>query len=1646
MKNNKWKRNSSFLLAVCLIFSLMFLGNVPGVFALQGSDSAEHIEVEKNTGTTEAVENSESNSDVIEGSEKDKNAEANETFVESSEKSSSDETSSGSEVSAEDVNSDDSATENEEQIAVQADTSDISALIDADIALLKWKAVGGTITFTLDSTEYKVTDETSYREAYNAVYKALLSKSESIAADLSAQTISKDTVWNVSGNISMNGNITVSAGNRLVVLGTGAITKTGNYGMIVNGTACLQGQVYLNGNSKEVALVQIPSQSGTVYLADDFRIGNNNGNGVNAKDGTIYMVGGLVGTTDISFDWYNENNTSIGAKNYKETLSYIKSNLSSEEYNYINRIAETEGNIKGIQLQGTSRLYLADGTIAGNGNPTVTDGTGITVTDNSQFVMTGGVVVGNQTGGSGGGLNINGKSNVEISAGLIAGNHSATYAGGINMSGTLKLKDNAVVAFNSCAYNGGAVLIAQNATCTMEGQAAVVHNRAIGSKMSGDPSKNNSGKGGAFRVVGTLIINSGKINYNSGNGPLDSTTVQQDIGGAISAQTDILDKGKPTQAIRVATVTLNGGEIAYNKAKGQGGAIWMVCAAEGYTATFALNGTNIHDNQSASNGGAIYLSARAGTLNADITSGRLANNTSGDNGGGIYLELTSVGETLTVNIGKESQENSSLDISGNTAASQGGGLYIARVANQNGTSNINLYSGSLSTNYAQQGGAIGIVKGNLNIYDGEFTNNTADSNGGGAYVADGTVRMFGGKITGNTAKTDGGGLYISSDTAAADVVVRSGSIVNNIASGNGGGIAVVSTSGSSNDKVTLGVLKTHPNLSTGGEPRTFEAFPYTDSTDNQSHTHSSCPALENNTATGNGGGIYMGSSAAELDIYCLTEKDNISKNNSNGNAVMTAGGKLSIGDSENSDENARGNILINSAMLVEGGVVDIYGNMQNPLFKNNVLVDIKKNTDSFADHRGQVSNDDVKKINYKVHYFENFTNVGTQTASGLYTAIQYTATEEITAKGTIFEHTGWKIVGWANKSDKEFNKVTYKIGDQIGNADKHEAWKNNANEALILYAIWERVGYTVVYNANADTEGYTGSMESQSFEYGVSKELTLNTFKVNGMRFTGWNTQRNGSGNAYVDRYSDSMISNKDNDIVTLYAQWVKCTHLNGDHPGKVTYTVDGQTITEKCDCGYAASVSISAANVYYDEKEHPAILTYSNTALLEKTPTVVYKYKSTETGEYGDMSDGESVPKRAGYYQASVTLGDKTVTVVYQIKSPTAGTLIEAQVAAGQIFNDFQGNDSVSISQDDAFTVQFTVNGLKTDVYQDAPVLSFDTSLPVDTSIIMQTDDSYWYTKVGSGNNSSTTEISLTEFVKMGGSAKFTYDNPKTTQSYRFIVDFSKAAMNVSTNKISLSYTPTGAAGTLTASGSVTTTAKTEFGLTYSDNVLNISAPKQLETNRWHDKALMLVLSADKTKLPADAKLTVVSGDKTNVYALNSEGEFVIPYSWAENQSLSLSLNSGIAALHGQSYAFNASLFVSPGNTGVADNKVKAGEYDTNKKVDSVSLQIPVLENPSLKITKITGTQKLVSVKDTLNLEISTANIDNSCNIQATIQKKDVKSDSYSGTYLNTPVSDGKNIFSLGAISEEGSYRLLITVTKDNKNLLTVPYYFIVK
>lgn len=1184
---------------------------------------------------------------------------------------------------------------------------------------------------------------------------------------------------------------------------------------------------------------------------------------------------------------------------------------------------------------------------------------------------------------------------------------------------------------NAAAELGGAVYMSHG-SFTLSGNAAIQNCTATGDSTTKDAMGARGGAvyldNGTITMSGGCVLSShaaqgGAIYLKQGTVTLSNGT----IGNVESANTATEGAGV---YVAGGNLTVNGGSIMYNEAIDGAGAYLQ----DGIMTV--SNGQILH-NTSKNSGAGAYLAG--GTLT--VSGGTIKDNMAVQNGGGVYLangNMTLSGGSITDNqaaTGAGAYLNSgNLTICGggdfdhNTASKNGGGAYLAGGA-------LTMDSGTFNYNKAEaDGGGAYLAGGTLTINGGSFGNNAA-VNGGAAYAADGKVRMLGGYVTGNTATQNGGGFYVSSDTQAADVVIRSGHIEKNVSLSAGGGIAVINsandTTATDADTVILGLLEAHTGLDT--DQHTFTPFDYTESTDNQSHNHAACPVLNGNQATGDGGGIYMNSSDAKLYIYCLNEDKNISKENTNGNSVMTVGGTVVIGDdkfngSATMGSVARGNIVINSSMLIEGGKVDIWGTMKNPLFNNNILVDMRENAGTFNDHRQQASSENGKE-EYKVHYFENFTDKDAQTATGLYTAIQYSADEDVTARGTIFQHTGWKIIGW--NTQKDGTGIQYNIGEKIGSEGNHTAW-GNSNNALILYAIWQRTSYVVIYNENANGNSVSGTMENQSFNYGETASLRANAYKINGKRFAGWNTQSDGTGTYYAADYNESRMATEDGVSVTLYAQWVNCTHTEESaHPGTVIYTADESkhTITESCDCGYTGSVTLNAVTVYYDGQTHSANLTSSGN-MFTGTPTITYQYKSGTDGGYGDLPEGKTVPEEIGFYKATITVSDRFVSVEYEIKSPTDGITISSQASAGQHFSDFQGESSVSVPQDDAFTMQFTVLSLNTELYQSEPTLSFETALPDGTTIIMQTGNTYWYLK------SPSQSIHLSDFVQMGGTGKFQY-NANVSQSYRFIVDFSHTDQthSIENSEISLTYAPTNVAGNLSAKITLSTTSKSEFAISNTTDGLSVTAPERGASSRWNSKNLMLLISPDqKNKISADTKLRVSDGNTTTEYLINVHGQFIVPIIWKTSQTLTLQLRSDMEAMAENGYQMTTKLCV------MASDGKSAKMFDTSAQT-TINVDIARDNLPSLKIS---GDAHVLTLKQSLSANIEAKNIDG-CTIEATIQKK--TGDTYSGNYLTkNDISVGSNSFSLAAITEPGSYCLYVYVSKAAHRLLSVPYYFIVQ
>lgn len=85
--------------------------------------------------------------------------------------------------------------------------------------------------------------------------------------------------------------------------------------------------------------------------------------------------------------------------------------------------------------------------------------------------------------------------------------------------------------------------------------------------------------------------------------------------------------------------------------------------------------------------------------------------------------------------------------------------------------------------------------------------------------------------------------------------------------------------------------------------------------------------------------------------------------------------------------------------------------------------------------------------------------------------------------------TGYKLLGFSTKKDA--TTATYKPGDSTG---------GNITSATTLYAVWERIYYTVTLSANPSE----GGTVSGANKYAAGTEVTISATANEGYEFTKW--------------------------------------------------------------------------------------------------------------------------------------------------------------------------------------------------------------------------------------------------------------------------------------------------------------------------------------------------------------------------------------------------------------------------------------------------------------------------------------------------------------------------------------------------------------
>lgn len=227
------------------------------------------------------------------------------------------------------------------------------------------------------------------------------------------------------------------------------------------------------------------------------------------------------------------------------------------------------------------------------------------------------------------------------------------------------------------------------------------------------------------------------------------------------------------------------------------------------------------------------------------------------------------------------------------------------------------------------------------------------------------------------------------------------------------------------------------------------------------------------------------------------------------------------------------------------------------------------------------------------------------------------------------------------------------------------------------------------------------------------------------------------------------------------------------------------------------------------------------------------------------------------------------------------------------------------------------------------------------------------------------------------------------------------------------------------------------------------MTAPSDVTDTRWERKNLIGKVTVDKIKsvnkqLPSDAKLTVFTNangeTRTASYQVNTKGEFIIPFNWTASQEMTFVLGSEQEAESNKSYALKGTIYA---GSKVDGNSQPVAVEENLEKQEDIELTMPINTEPALKIS---GTDKVLSKSENLNVDIKYENVDTkNYSIRAIIQKKD--GSEYKGNYCEEQIiSQGNHGFTLQATDGAGSYRVWITVSNANgQTLLEVPYYFII-
>ncbi|GCF92731.1 hypothetical protein NRIC_06220 [Enterococcus florum] len=242
--------------------------------------------------------------------------------------------------------------------------------------------------------------------------------------------------------------------------------------------------------------------------------------------------------------------------------------------------------------------------------------------------------------------------------------------------------------------------------------------------------------------------------------------------------------------------------------------------------------------------------------------------------------------------------------------------------------------------------------------------------------------------------------------------------------------------------------------------------------------------------------------------------------------------------------------------------------------------------------------------------------------------------EEKPLSANAFSKTGYTFTGWNSQADGHGEK-SYTDQQTVKNLSATDG------ETITLYAQWQANSYQIHFDSN----GGEGTQAPQGMTYDQDAKLTEHIFTKKGYKFSGWNTQKDGKGQAYADKETVKNLTDENNGQVTLFAQWTAETYTitfdskGGEAVPNKEYTVETETflLPEANRKGY------TFLGWYDDETKVESIEkgTTGNKQLVAKWEAIEYKvtFDSAGGSEVPAQSytvekgiDAFTTPTRTGY------------------------------------------------------------------------------------------------------------------------------------------------------------------------------------------------------------------------------------------------------------------------------------------------------------------------------------------------------------------------------------------------------------------------------